>query len=197
MLLSSFTDFIEAGCDEAGRGALAGPVYAAAVILPAGFKHPLLNDSKQLTEKTRYKLREIIQAEAAAWAVASCSPAEIDEINILQASLKAMHRALSELKTIPEVILVDGNHFKSWNNTPHHCIVKGDAKVYSIAAASVLAKTFRDDLMTELHKQFPVYGWNKNKGYPTYLHLQAIREHGLTPLHRKSFQCKRQLRLAF
>lgn len=186
----------EAGCDEAGRGCLAGPVFAAAVILPRAFKNTLLNDSKQLSEKNRYKLRTIIEREALAWAVASCSPEEIDEINILNASIKAMHRAIENLPLIPEHLIIDGNRFKNYKNIPHLCVVKGDGKYLSIAAASILAKTYRDDYMVNLHSEHPEYAWNKNKGYPTKAHREAISEFGVTPYHRKSFQLlDRQMKL--
>ncbi len=179
---------IEAGCDEAGRGCLAGPVVAAAVILPPKFKHPFLNDSKQLTEKRRDELRPIIEAEAVAWGVSIVSHTEIDEINILKASFVGMHRALDQLNTVPESILVDGNRFIPYQDIPHHCMIKGDGRFMSIAAASVLAKTHRDELMMKLHEEFPVYDWNKNKGYPTKAHREAIRAHGISPHHRKSFR---------
>jgi ribonuclease HII len=178
---------IEAGCDEAGRGCLAGPVTAAAVILPADFYHPLLNDSKKMTEKTREELREIIIKEAVTWAVEICTPKEIDKLNILWASVAAMHKALLKLDRTPEHILVDGNRFKPFKKVRHTCVIKGDGKYMFIAAASVLAKTFRDDTMRELHEKFPVYGWNQNKGYPTGLHRQAIESHGSCLHHRKSF----------
>ena len=179
---------LEAGCDEAGRGCLAGPVHAAAVILPEDFSHPLLNDSKQLTAAQRAGLRTVIEAEALAWAVASCTPEEIDRINILQASYLAMHRALDALQPRPEFILVDGNRFRSYASTPHLCVVKGDGKFMSIAAASILAKTHRDAAMEQLAEAFPQYDWLSNKGYPTAAHREAIRQHGLTPHHRRSFQ---------
>ena len=179
---------IEAGCDEAGRGCLSGPVVAAAVILPKNFKNEILNDSKKLTEKMRYELRPIIEKEALAWAVGIVDNNEIDEINILKASFLAMHRALDQLKTIPESILVDGNRFTPYKNIQHHCIVKGDGKYLSIAAASILAKTYRDDIMNDLAKQHPEYGWDGNKGYPTVKHRAAIKEFGTTPYHRMSFQ---------
>ena len=178
---------IEAGCDEAGRGCLAGPVVAAAVILPPKFKNTILDDSKKLTEKKRYALREIIEKEALAWAVGIVSPEEIDKINILNASFLAMHRAIDQLKVKPEQLLIDGNRFNPYNNIPHHCIIKGDGKYLAIAAASVLAKTYRDDLMLELHEKYPNYDWNSNKGYPTKKHRLAIREFGITPHHRKTF----------
>ncbi|MDX9697068.1 MAG: ribonuclease HII [Bacteroidales bacterium] len=189
MLLSFYKEnLIEAGCDEAGRGCLAGPVVAAAVILPNDYKHPLLNDSKKLTEKQRYKLRKEIEKSALAYAVGIVDNQAIDEINILKASIKAMHLALEQLKIAPEHIIVDGNRFIKYKNIPHQCIVKGDSKYFSIAAASVLAKTYRDDLMNELHNQFPHYNWQKNKGYPTIEHRNAIREFGTTPYHRMSFR---------
>ena len=178
---------VEAGCDEAGRGCLAGSVYAAAVILPSDYQNVLLNDSKQLTEKKRYQLREIIQRDAVAWAVGIVSPDEIDKINILNASILAMHRALDQLKVRPEAIIVDGNKFKPYQNLPHTTIVKGDGKYLSIAAASILAKTYRDDYMNELAKEYPQYDWLSNKGYPTKKHRDAIRQYGITPYHRKSY----------
>jgi len=184
---------IEAGCDEAGRGCLAGSVYAAAVILPPDYQNELLNDSKQLTEKRRYQLREIIQRDAIAWAVGIVTPEEIDKINILNASILAMHRALDQLKVRPEAIIVDGNRFKPYRsvidsaNIPHTTIVKGDGKYLSIAAASILAKTYRDDYMNELAKEYPQYDWLSNKGYPTRKHREAIKQFGITPYHRKSY----------
>lgn len=180
-------DIIEAGCDEAGRGCLAGPVYAAAVILPKTFYHPLLNDSKQLTEEERYKLRPIIERKAIAWAVAMVDHEEIDRINILKASFKAMHLAVDQLGTRPELLLIDGNRFTPYFGIAHHCVVEGDAIFASIAAASVLAKTYRDDRMVELHKSFPHYGWNENKGYATPFHREQIKANGLSPYHRKTF----------
>lgn len=189
MLLPYFNkDLIEAGCDEAGRGCLAGPVTAAAVILPKNFSHPMLNDSKKLTEKQRDKLRPIIEKEAVAWAVASLTPAEIDVHNILNASFLAMHRAIKQLTTMPESLLIDGNRFKTYPNIPHHCIIKGDGKYLNIAAASILAKTHRDDYMKTLAKEFPVYDWHKNKGYPTKAHRTAIVQHGSCEHHRQSFR---------
>ena len=179
---------IEAGCDEAGRGCLAGPVVAAAVVLPPNFKHPLLNDSKQITEKQREILRPIIEKEAVAWHVAMVSNEEIDEINILNASFLAMHRAVDALSAKPELLLIDGNRFKPYEGIPHECIIKGDGKFTSIAAASVLAKTHRDELMYTLHEEFPNYDWDRNKGYPTKKHRDAVREHGPTPHHRMSFK---------
>ena len=178
---------IEAGCDEAGRGCLAGPVCAAAVILPESFEHPLLNDSKQMTDKARRELRLVIEREAMAWAVAMVTHAEIDKINILNASILAMHRALEKLKLQPEYVLIDGHRFKAYQNIPHECVIKGDGKFVSIAAASVLAKTYRDDFMIDLHQQFPNYDWKQNKGYPTKKHREAIAKHGITPFHRVSF----------
>ena len=179
---------IEAGCDEAGRGCLAGPVVAAAVILPSGFRNEILNDSKKLTKKKRHELRPIIEKEALAWAVGVVDNKEIDEINILNASFLAMHRALDQLEKDPDSILVDGNRFTAYNNIKHHCIVKGDGIYMSIAAASILAKTYRDDMMTKLAKEFPFYGWERNMGYPTKIHREGIREYGTTPFHRMSFQ---------
>jgi len=178
----------EAGCDEAGRGCLAGPVFAAAVILPPDFYHPWLNDSKQVSEKQRDALREIIEKESLAWAVAEVSAEEIDRINILKSSLLAMHRALDQLAMRPQFILVDGNKFYPYPATPHLCVVKGDGKYASIAAASVLAKTHRDEAMLRLHHEYPHYHWQKNKGYPTEAHREAIRQHGISPWHRRSFQ---------
>lgn len=178
----------EAGCDEAGRGCLAGPVFAAAVILPGDFHHPLLNDSKQLTESQRDSLRYVVEKEAMYWSVASVAPEEIDRINILKASFLAMHRALESLPTQPEFVLVDGNRFVPYRQIPHACIVQGDGKYASIAAASILAKTYRDAYMLDLHVQYPHYDWQSNKGYPTLAHREAIRQHGITPFHRRSFQ---------
>jgi len=182
---STFT--FECGCDEAGRGCLAGPVVAAAVILPSDFVCPLLNDSKQLTEAVRDILRPIIEKEALAWAVAEVSCSEIDDINILNASILAMHRAMDKLKIRPEFVIVDGNRFKPYGEIPFQTIVKGDSKYLSIAAASVLAKTHRDELMLHLHEEFPVYNWDKNKAYPTMKHRSAIRLQGTTPYHRLTF----------
>lgn len=179
---------IEAGCDEAGRGCLVGPVTAAAVILPPDFHNDLINDSKQLTERQRESLRPVIEREALAWAVAMVSPQEIDRINILRASITAMHRALDQLKLRPEGILVDGNRFFTYHDIPHTTIVKGDGKMLSIAAASILAKTHRDELMRQLDAEFPQYGWSKNKGYPTADHRAAIAQYGPTPYHRRTFQ---------
>lgn len=180
---------LEAGCDEAGRGCLAGPVFAAAVILPDDFSNPLINDSKQLSERRRMELRELIMDQAVAWAIASCDAAEIDNINILNASILAMHRALDALTVRPGAIIVDGNRFKPYRDITCTTVVKGDAKYANIAAASILAKTTRDHLMAELHAQFPVYDWATNKGYPTADHRAAIAAHGLTPHHRLTFRC--------
>ena len=178
---------IEAGCDEAGRGCLAGSVFAAAVILPPDFSHPLLNDSKQMTERARNILREVIEREALAWAVAEVTAERIDEINILKASIEGMNIAASQLKLKPEFLAIDGNRFTSHCGLPYQCIVKGDGKYANIAAASVLAKTHRDEYMLRLHEEYPHYGWGRNKGYPTREHRLAIREYGLTPYHRLSF----------
>ncbi len=180
-------DLVEAGCDEAGRGCLAGSVYAAAVVLPKDFRNEMLNDSKQLTEKQRYALREVIEREALAWAVGIVTPEEIDKINILKASFLAMHRAIDGLKVRPQHLLIDGNRFTKYAGIPHTTVVKGDGKYLSIAAASILAKTYRDDYMNRLHEEFPYYDWNHNKGYPTKKHRDAIREHGTTPYHRMTF----------
>lgn len=178
----------EAGCDEAGRGCLAGPVFAAAVMLPKDFSHPFLNDSKQLTENQRFELRPIIEREALAWAVVSLSPSEIDQLNILWASVEGMHRAVAKLQIRPTSLLIDGNRFRPYPGIPHQCFVKGDGRYLSIAAASVLAKTYRDDYMDNLAKQYPQYGWERNKGYPTAEHREAIRQHGPTVEHRRSFR---------
>lgn len=190
MLLSRYIDddLRECGCDEAGRGCLAGPVYAAAVILPADFSHPLLNDSKQLSEKQRYTLRPVIESEAIAWGIGIVSVQEIDEINILRASFLAMHRAIEQLPFLPERLLIDGNRFDPFEQIPHHCIVGGDARYRSIAAASILAKTYRDDAMLRLNKDFPMYGWERNKGYPSTAHKSAIRRFGVSPHHRLTFR---------
>ncbi|HKR03436.1 MAG TPA: ribonuclease HII [Bacteroidia bacterium] len=188
---------IEAGCDEAGRGCLAGPVFASAVILPEKFHHKLLNDSKQMTEGNRNLLREIIEKKAVAWAVGICDHTEIDSINILNASFLAMHRALEQLPVEPQAILVDGNRFKPYKNILHHCIIEGDAKYKSIAAASVLAKTHRDEFMMQLHQRFPQYGWNTNKAYATKFHREALMKFGETPYHRKSFRLYYQLEFEF
>ena len=179
---------IEAGCDEAGRGCLAGPVVAAAVILPKTFTHELLNDSKKLTEKQREKLRPIIEEVALAWAVGIVDHKEIDDINILNASFLAMHRAVDQLKRKPKHLLIDGNRFKPYDTIPHTCIVKGDGKYLSIAAASILAKTHRDEWMNKAHAKYPQYAWDRNKGYPTKAHRAAIAEHGVTPIHRMTFR---------
>ena len=190
----------EAGCDEAGRGCLAGAVYAAAVILPRDFRDGRLNDSKQLTERQRYALREVIEREAVAWAVGVVSPQEIDEVNILRASILAMHRALDGLSVRPQHVLVDGNRFTPYRDVPHTTVVKGDGKYLSIAAASILAKTYRDDYMLRLHGEFPGYGWDRNKGYPTRQHREAIAKYGTTPYHRLTFNLlggDRQLALDF
>lgn len=187
-LQHSALNIIEAGTDEAGRGCLCGPVTAAAVILPPDFKDPILNDSKQLSEKQRDRLRPIIEQEAIAWAVVHVGPEEIDEINILNASILGMHRSIEALKITPEFIAVDGNKFKPLEDIPYHCQVKGDATYMNIAAASVLAKTYRDEHMRELAKEYPQYGWERNAGYPTKAHRAAIKEFGATPHHRKSFQ---------
>lgn len=188
MLLNHYyEDLVEAGCDEAGRGCLAGSVYAAAVILPPDYKNDSLNDSKQLTAKRRNELREIIQRDAMAWAVGVVTPEEIDKINILNASILAMHRALDSLKVRPEAVIVDGNRFKPYRELPHTTIVKGDGKYMAIAAASILAKTYRDDYMEKLALEYPQYDWKNNKGYPTKKHRNAIKEYGITPFHRRSF----------
>ena len=189
MPLKSYFDkkLIEAGCDEAGRGCLAGPVVAASVILPKDYKNKFLDDSKKLKEKQRYSLRTEIEKEALYWAYAIVDNTEIDEINILNASFLAMHRAIDKLKQTPELLLIDGNRFNKYKKIPHQCIIKGDGKYLSIAAASVLAKTYRDDIMLDLHLKHPDYKWNENKGYPTLAHRAAIKEHGATPFHRMSF----------
>ena len=191
------TDKIEAGCDEAGRGCLAGPVVAAAVILPDGYHNELINDSKQLNEKQRYALRETIERDAVAWAVAEVSNEEIDHMNILRASLHAMNLAVKKLTVKPEALLIDGNRFVNETGLPYRCIVKGDGRYMDIAAASILAKTHRDDLMKEAHRHYPDYGWDRNKGYPTAQHYAAIEQHGITPMHRKSFRLEKQLELQF
>ena len=183
-------DLIEAGCDAAGRGPLAGPVFAAAVILPKDFHHPLLNDSKKMSEKAREELRPIIEREAIAWAVEEVSAREIDTINILNASITGMQRAVRRLEVKPEFLLIDGNKFKPFDGYEYQCVVKGDAKFASIAAASVLAKTYRDEYMRKLAQEFPQYGWDRNMGYPTKEHVEAIIRHGYTPHHRKSFHLK-------
>lgn len=186
---------IECGCDEAGRGCLSGPVVAAAVILPPDFQNAILNDSKQLSDKQRRLLRPIIEKEAIAYSVAFVSNEEIDKINILQASFLAMNNAVKGLSITPELLLIDGNRFKNQTNIPFQCVVKGDSLYQSIAAASILAKTYRDDYMQEIHNKYPQYQWNKNMGYPTKLHRQAIEEHGITPFHRKTFRLSNQLSL--
>lgn len=182
-----YEGLVEAGCDEAGRGCLAGSVFAAAVILPAGYDNAALNDSKKLTERRRYELREQIMADAEAWAVGEVTPEEIDRINILKASFLAMHRTLDLLKVRPEAVIVDGNRFVPYRDLPYTTVVKGDGKYQAIAAASILAKTFRDDYMKSLHREYPCYGWDGNKGYPTAEHRRAIREHGVSPYHRMSY----------
>jgi ribonuclease HII len=179
---------IEAGCDEAGRGCLAGPVFAAAVILPTDFENEILNDSKILTEKQRFELRPLIEKEAFAWAVEAVSNEEIDEVNILNASFLAMNRAVQQLKIKPGHLLIDGNCFRPQNKIPFTCMIKGDGRFFSIAAASVLAKTYRDDFMAKIHEEFPAYDWKKNKGYPTQKHRDAIRKYGITKYHRKTFR---------
>jgi ribonuclease HII len=181
-------NFIEAGCDEAGRGCLAGPVFAAAVILPKDFYHPLLNDSKQINKSNRDLLRKVIEDNALDFAVSKVSNEKIDEINILKASILAMHQALDELKLAPKFLIIDGNKFYPYRNIPHQCIVKGDSKFMSIAAASILAKTYRDEFMKNAHQEFPYYNWISNQGYPTKAHREAIEKHGITPLHRKTFR---------
>ncbi|MCK4569270.1 MAG: ribonuclease HII [Bacteroidales bacterium] len=188
---------LEAGLDEAGRGCFAGPVCAAAVILPEGFRNELLNDSKQLSERQRNLLRTEIEEQALAWAVALVSNEEIDEINILNASFLAMHRALEKLGKVPELLLIDGNRFNAYKDIPHKCIVKGDGIYLSIAAASILAKTHRDEYMLNIHSQYPAYKWASNKGYPTRDHKDAINQHGITPYHRTSFNMNEQLKMDF
>ncbi|MGN0049637.1 MAG: ribonuclease HII [Prevotella sp.] len=192
-----YEGMVEAGCDEAGRGCLAGSVYAAAVILPPDYHNELLNDSKQLTEKRRYALREAIQRDAVAWAVGIVTPEEIDNINILNASILAMHRALDQLAVRPEAVIVDGNRFKPYGNVPFSTIVKGDGKYLSIAAASILAKTYRDDYMGKLAEEYPQYDWKSNKGYPTKKHRDAIRKFGTTPYHRRTFNLLGDTQLSF
>lgn len=192
-----YTGKVEAGCDEAGRGCLAGSVYAAAVIFPEGYQNEALNDSKQLTDKRRKQLREIIQRDAIAWAVGVVTPDEIDKINILNASILAMHRALDQLTVRPEAVIVDGNRFKKYGDLPHTTIVKGDGKYLSIAAASILAKTYRDDYMDNLALEYPQYDWKSNKGYPTKKHREAIRQYGITPIHRKTFNMLGDGQLSF
>ena len=196
--LSLYPDLVEAGCDEAGRGCLAGAVFAAAVILPKGFICEKLNDSKQLTEKERYTLRPLIEEQALAWAIGIVDQKEIDEINILNASFLAMQRAVANLKTRPQHLLIDGNRFRKYEDIPHTCVVKGDGKLLPIAAASVLAKTYRDDYMLNLHREYPLYDWDHNKGYPTKKHREAIDKYGVTPYHRLTFNLTdKQLKLDF
>lgn len=197
-LAKSFSgQFIEAGCDEAGRGCLAGPVFAAAVILPPGFPDNEIDDSKRLSARVRYRLRDLILTRATAWAVARIDAPVIDEINILNASIQAMHRAIDQLETTPQLLLIDGNRFHPYPLIPHQCLVGGDARFLSIAAASILAKTYRDDFMIRIHEEFPQYGWNRNKGYPSPEHRCAIDRYGLTPYHRKSFRHTVQLKFPF
>ena len=190
-------DLVEAGCDEAGRGCLAGAVFAAAVILPPGFRNEMLDDSKKLTKRQRYELRGVVEENALAWAVGVVEPAEIDKINILNASFEAMHRAVARLKIRPQHLLIDGNRFNPYPGIPHTAVVKGDGKYLSIAAASILAKTYRDDYMNRLAEEFPMYDWKKNKGYPTKKHREAIREYGTTPYHRLSFNLLGDGQLSF
>ena len=201
MLLPYYNDILlEAGCDEAGRGCLAGSVYAAAVILPKDYRNELLNDSKKLSERKRYALRPEIERDAVAWAVGVVTAQEIDRINILNASILAMHRALDALSVRPEAVIVDGNRFKPYGDTPYTTIVKGDAKYLSIAAASILAKTYRDDYMMRLHEEYPLYAWNKNMGYPTKAHREGIEAYGISPYHRLSYRLlseERQLKFDF
>lgn len=199
MLINSYQiELVEAGCDEAGRGCLAGPVFAAAVILPKDFYLESLNDSKQLTHEQRDKLRPIIEKEALAWAVAAVDHEEIDRINILNASFLAMHRAIQKLHMQPQYLVIDGNRFKAYPEIPHSCIVKGDGKYLNIAAASILAKTHRDEFMLNLHGEYPQYNWKQNKGYPTIAHRKAVIETGLSPFHRKTFNVSDpQLKLTF
>jgi ribonuclease HII len=198
MLQTALTDDLtEAGCDEAGRGCLAGPVFAAAVILPKNFANSLLNDSKKLTAKQRFYLREVIEKEAIDWAVAKLDHTVIDEINILNASIKSMHLALDRLKVRPQLLLIDGNRFKPYKNIQYQCFVKGDGKYASIAAASILAKTHRDEFMEKIHIEHPHYHWDKNKGYPTKSHKKAIAIHGINTYHRKSFNLNEQLKIDF
>ncbi len=192
-----YTGKVEAGCDEAGRGCLAGSVYAAAVIFPENYENNELNDSKQLTDKRRKQLREIIERDALAWAVGIVTPEEIDKINILNASILAMHRALDQLKVRPEAVIIDGNRFKPYQQLPYTTIVKGDGKYLSIAAASILAKTYRDDYMDQLAQEFPQYDWLSNKGYPTKKHREAIKKFGITPFHRKTFNMLGDKQLSF
>ena len=196
--LSLYPDLVEAGCDEAGRGCLAGAVFAAAVILPKGFICEKLNDSKQLTEKERYALRPLIEERALAWAIGIVDQKEIDEINILNASFLALQRAVANLKTRPQHLLIDGNRFRKYEDIPHTCVVKGDGKLLPIAAASVLAKTYRDDYMLNFRREYPLYDWDHNKGYPTKKHREAIDKHGVTPYHRLTFNLiDKQFKLDF
>lgn len=188
MLKSSFSNKTEAGCDEAGRGCLAGPVVAASIILSKNFKHPLINDSKQLSRRKRLEVEEVIKKEAICWAIGEVWNKEIDKINILNASIKAMHLAINQLTKVPELLLIDGNRFHAYNDIEHKCIVKGDSKYLSIAAASVLAKNHRDRLMQKLHEEFPKFHWNKNKGYPTKFHRQSLVNIGPSKYHRRSFK---------
>jgi len=189
MLKINYSGFVlEAGTDEAGRGCLCGPVVAAAVILPEDFEHPFLNDSKQLTERQRKELKPFIENQALSWAVSFVDEKEVDQINVLQASITGMHRSVAQLNPMPEYIIVDGNRFRPFKKIPHETIVKGDAKYLSIAAASVLAKTYRDEFMEKIHQEFPMYNWKQNKGYPTKQHREAIREFGITKYHRKTFK---------
>lgn len=198
MLKTSFTTgLIEAGCDEAGRGCLAGPVYAAAVILPEGYSNDRLNDSKKLSEKIRNELRKEIEQDALSFAVGTVDNETIDKINILNASFLAMHRAIAKLRQEPQLLLIDGNRFNPYPDIPHQCIIKGDAKFMSIAAASVLAKTYRDEFMEKMHEIYPEYGWMSNKGYPTPAHKRAIAENGICELHRKSFKINEQMKIDF
>lgn len=198
MLKTALTqDLIEAGCDEAGRGCLAGPVFASAVILPKSFSNPLLNDSKKLTAKQRFYLREVIENEASDWAVGQLDQTVIDEINILNASIQSMHLAVEQLKLKPQLLLIDGNRFKQYKNIEHQCFVKGDGKYASIAAASILAKTHRDEFMEKIHQEYPQYSWDRNKGYPTKSHKKAISSFGISPYHRKSFRLNEQLKIDF
>ncbi|NVO02881.1 MAG: ribonuclease HII [Bacteroidetes bacterium] len=196
MLKQSFSgNLIEAGCDEAGRGCLAGPVFAASVILPHDYKCDLINDSKKLNEKQRFELRDIIQRDALAWAIATADNTEIDQINILNASILSMQRAVEKLQLIPQLLLIDGNRFKKFKEIPHQCVIKGDAIFMSIAAASILAKTYRDDFMHKIHLENPNYSWNKNKGYPTLEHKRAIKKFGVTKYHRLTFNMTEQTKL--
>jgi len=197
--LSSFykEGLVEAGCDEAGRGCLAGPVFGAAVILPSDYKNSSLNDSKKLTEKVRYQLRQEIERDAIAWAVGVVDHKTIDKINILRASFLSMHRALEQLNPQPKYIIIDGNRFQPYQNIPFTCIIKGDGKYLSIAAASILAKTYRDDFMQEIHHEYQIYGWNENKGYPTEFHRKAVYQYGVSPYHRLTFNHAQQFELQF